>query len=254
MNATGQSPLHPHDAAETEALLSRALGETLERARQSQTPPYLTGGTAVAAYTGVQRPLSLDLDFFVHPEQKEVLEATFGGSFKVFSAKPLFKSDKLVGASGPVDLDFIAQQSIVPDDNQPQQRISLALTPHLQEHSVQKNILGYDVTVIPPEYLLIAKLFAGRGIDLGKYDLKDCESLLAGVEIRHDVLEQALQNLAGGDPALLQLMQARISRALSGIPSSRAVSDIQQLSHRSLTTFYEDHSSLRGRPRHETHR
>lgn len=229
MNVPGQSPLHPHDAAETEALLSRALGETLEKARQSQTPLYLTGGTAVAAYAGVQRPLSLDLDFFVHPEQKEVLEATFGGSFKVFNAKPLFKSDKLVGASGPVDLDFIAQQSIVPDDSQPQQRISLALTPHLQEHSVQKNMLGHEVMVIPPEYLLIAKLFAGRGIDLGKFDLKDCESLLAGVEIRHDVLEQALRDLAGDNQELLALMQSRISKALTSIPDSHAVSDIRKL-------------------------
>lgn len=222
-------PPEHRNATETNALLSHALADTLEKTGAHGIPLYLTGGTAVAAVAGTRRPLSLDLDFFVEPDSTGQLRDLFGGSFTTFDGKPLFKSHKLVGTSGGVDLDFIAEQSIVPDEAQRDQRITLRITPHILQHALQTRYLGSRVTTLPPEYVLIAKLFAGRGTDLGKYDLVDCKSLLDAGVIRSDVLEQAIRDLSQGNPATMELMQRRLSQALSAIPDAKDVHDIQRI-------------------------
>ena len=51
--------------------IKEALVETLQKANQANIDLYLTGGTAAAVYAGENRPLSLDLDFFVHPHAQE---------------------------------------------------------------------------------------------------------------------------------------------------------------------------------------
>ncbi len=237
-NSPSSSPSGHHDAAETDRLLQQALGDTLSKTHSRGIPLFLTGGTAVAAYAGTHRPLSLDLDFFVFPTNIGELEEVFGGFFKTFSAKPLFKSHKLVGRSGSVDLDFITEQHIVPDESHSKDRITLQITPYVLEHAIETEYLGSRVSIMPPEYILIAKLFAGRGIDLGKYDLVDCKNLINSGVVRQDLLRQALMNISNGNPGVINILQTRLSRALAAIPDAKGIFDIQttvaSLTHQTL--------------------
>lgn len=226
-NSLSSSPSSHRNAAETDALLRQALVDTLSKANSRRIPLLLTGGTAVAAYAGTHRPLSLDLDFFVFPDNVRELEEVFGGSFKTFSAKPLFKSHKLVGHSGSVDLDFITEQHIVPDESRLEDRITLRITPRVLEHAIETEYLGSQVRVMPPEYILIAKLFAGRGIDLGKYDLVDCKNLIDSGAIRPHLLQQALVEISNGNSTIVNILQNRLLKALAAIPDAKDISDIQ---------------------------
>lgn len=195
--------------------LKDALAETLAKAKHCGIDLYLTGGTAAAVYGGETRPLSLDLDFFVHPEVKERVQQRFGGTFRFFGEKKLFKSDKLVGqASNGVDLDFIAEQNIVPDETKPEERITLRLGQFAKKKALDREFMGEGVLVMPPEMVVIAKLFAGRGIELGKYDLADSEAVINSGIIRPDFFRRAAEEIAGGDENIIALVQNRLIGAL----------------------------------------
>ncbi len=192
-----------------------ALVETLARAKYTGIDLYLTGGTAAAAYAGETRPLSLDLDFFVEPTSKARVQEVFGGNFRYFGEKKLFKSDKLMGHAGNgVDLDFIAEQNIVPDETKPEEKITLKLGQFAKKKALERDFMGERVLVMPPEMVVIAKLFAGRGIELGKYDLADSEAVIVSGIIRPDFFRRAAEEIAGGDETTIALVQGRLMAAL----------------------------------------
>lgn len=216
--------------------LREALTETLRKADQANIDLYLTGGTAAAVYGGENRPLSLDLDFFVHPHAQERIEQVFGGKFRFFGEKKLFKSNKLVGAaSNGVDLDFIAEQNIVPDESKPEDKITLTLNQFAVKKSCESHFMDENVKVLPPECIVIAKLFAGRGIELNKYDLKDSEAVIGCGIIRPDIFKRAALEIAGTDEKKRQLVFARLQSALTKLTQTNnvkmileAVNEMQQ--------------------------
>lgn len=195
--------------------IKAALAETLGKARAANIDLYLTGGTAAAVYAGETRPLSLDLDFFVHPDAKERIVGVFGGKFEYFSSKKLFKSVKLVGAaSNGVDLDFIAEQNIVPDESRPEDKITLSLNDFARKKACEGEFMGERVMVLPPELIVIAKLFAGRGIDLKKYDLADSQAVIESGMIRNDIMRRAAMEIAGSKREIRELVINRLLTAL----------------------------------------
>ncbi len=207
--------------------IREALRETLAKAYRNYVELYLTGGTAAAVYAGETRPLSLDLDFFVDPGAKEKIAAVFGGEFRYFGEKKLFKSDKLVAAaSNGVDLDFIAEQNIVPDEITPEQKIRLHLSKLAKDKSLERNFMGENVKVLPPEMVVIAKLFAGRGIELNKYDLADSEAIIKNGIMRLDLFKRAALEIAGNDETIRRLVQNRLLTALLKLKPSREVQEL----------------------------
>lgn len=204
--------------------IKEALRETLVRAHNNYIDLYLTGGTAAAVYAGETRPLSLDLDFLVDNDAKEKVLAVFGGEFRYFGEKKLFKSDKLVAkASNGVDLDFIAEQNIVPDETNPDQKITLRLNKLIKDKSCENEFMGEKVKVLPPEMIVIAKLFAGRGIELNKYDLADSEAVIESGIIRSDLFKRIALEIAGNDKQTRLLVQTRIFAALLKINQTAGV-------------------------------
>lgn len=204
-----------------------ALVETLEKARAAHIDLYLTGGTAAAVYAGETRPLSLDLDFFVHPDAKQRIASVFGGKFEYFGSKKLFKSVKLVGAAtNGVDLDFIAEQNIVPDESRPEDRITLSLNEFARKKACEGEFMGERVMVLPPELIVIAKLFAGRGIDLKKYDLADSQAVIESGMIRNDIMRRAAMEIAGSNGTIRELVISRLLTALQKLDQTNSVKGI----------------------------
>lgn len=209
--------------------IKEALRETLAKAHRNYIDLYLTGGTAAAVYAGETRPLSLDLDFFVDPGAKEKIAQVFGGEFRYFGEKKLFKSDKLVGAaSNGVDLDFIAEQNIVPDENSPERKITLRLSKLAKDKSCEADFMGEKVRVLPPEMVVIAKLFAGRGIELNKYDLADSEAVIANGIIRPDLFKRAVLDIAGNDATIRRLVQTRLLTSLLKLKPTPNVTELMK--------------------------
>ncbi len=204
--------------------LKEALMETLKKASDAGIDLYLTGGTAAAVYAGETRPLSLDLDFFVHPDAKEKIQRVFGGSFKYFGEKKLFKSDKLVGkASNGVDLDFIAEQNIVPDETSPEGKITLCLNDFARSKSCENEFMGEKIKVLPPELVVVAKLFAGRGKELGKYDLDDSKAVIESGIIRPEIFKRAVASIVANNENIAPLVYSRLTAGLSKLSSSAKV-------------------------------
>lgn len=160
-----------------------SLEETIDRATNKHNVPlFLTGGVSASllardAWPTEQRPLSRDLDFLVpsDPAVRAALEQEYGGSFKLNTGKAIFKSDKLQShARNGVELDFIASSNIVHDDAS----IAVTVSPLAQNHAQREEFLGTEVSTLPSELVVIQKIFAGRGLDLGKFDLLDAESII----------------------------------------------------------------------------
>lgn len=209
--------------ADINEALQSALEETLTKA--NGLPLFLTGGTAAALYSGrTVRPLSFDLDFMLSqdPRVQSEIESRFGVSFERFTQKKTFKSMKAVGKSGNAcDLDFILDQEVMPLDEVPSMVLKLSLDPELMERAQTHEFEGVSVQVAPPEYIALAKLFAGRGLDIGKFDLVDAAAMFNNFEVNRfdpNFLLYCLDKfLVATEPAQHANVKARIAHSLSQI-------------------------------------
>jgi len=179
--------------------------------------PVLKGGLAVAAYllnatskdypmtiddekkacltfsaaptAHIDRIVSPDIDWTMIPSSRnissyqEVLSDINGSpvEFKRASNKAVFNSDKASGEifidGDGIELDAIAISRVKPD----KQNFTFEFKyDSLIHHQHRELILpsGRTVQVVPPEFLIMEKLCAGRGEELGKLDLFDSASLL----------------------------------------------------------------------------
>jgi hypothetical protein len=222
---------HPSIIPETPGnlIIREALVETLAKAKGAYIQLYLTGGTAAAVYAGETRPLSPDLDFLVEPDAKEKIQHVFGGEFRRFDEKKLFKSHKMVAKSGnDVQLDFIAEQNIVPDESRPQEKISLHLSAFTKKKSCEKDFMNERVMVLPPEFVVIAKLFAGRGPELGKYDLADSGAVIESGIIRPDIFKKAFTEITGKNEPIRKLAVERLLKSLGGLAQTAKVMELAE--------------------------
>ncbi|HVW66306.1 MAG TPA: hypothetical protein VHA78_01085 [Candidatus Peribacteraceae bacterium] len=205
--------------------LRDALGDSLRTCEElGVRQPLLMGGVGAAVLVGKDwpedRPLSRDLDYLVphDPVMQQSLERHFGGEFKANTAKPVFKSHKLqgIGTHG-IDLDFISQSNIIFDDAS----LSLEHSPLVTNHAVRASLLGVQVDVLPPELIVLQKLFAGRGRDLGKFDLTDATCLLQAGIIDPDLFDRYLATFGsptGQKADVPQAMRDRLDVSLSQLP------------------------------------
>ncbi len=212
--------------------LADALSETIERTQRIGVPLFLTGGVAASLISRDQwseesRPLSRDLDFLIpnDPAIRACLEEEYGGAFKIHSGKAVFKSDKLqsIASLNGVELDFIACSNIV----HPDATLSVTVTQTAVEHAGQENLFGVDVMTLPPALVAIQKLFAGRGADIGKFDLLDARSIIESGRVEPELLGLLIEELT--TEATRMSVYARLESALAKLPPSSHLSPVYQV-------------------------
>lgn len=216
------SPLHRD--------IEDALKETLAKADDHGIPLYLMGGISASllareAWPGATRPLSRDLDFLVpdSPDVIATLEKTYGGRFIRNTKKAVFQSYKLQSkAANGVELDFIAESNVVHPDT----CFSMHLGELAKTHASTERFLGTEVRTLPPEMVVLQKLAAGRGTDLGKFDLTDAEAILASGRVNTDLASQIVQEyvLSAEWPGL----QSRLLSSLNRLAPTPGVRGLQE--------------------------
>jgi len=210
-----ESPLHLE--------IKDSMVETLGRASQRNVPLFLTGGISASLLSHEQwptevRPLSKDLDFLVAGDDatRAALEAEFDSKFKLNTGKAIFKSDKLQShATNGVELDFIASSNIVHEDAS----LAVTLSPLALAHAQKEAFLGVEVSTLPAELIAIQKLFAGRGADLGKFDLLDAESMIRSGCISPDMFRLFLHDLTTEGTHRLAVA-ARLTKSIGRLSSN----------------------------------
>jgi hypothetical protein len=162
----------------------------------------LTGGSAAFLY-GSDRPFSDDIDFMIpektikqfekaHPirfearkhrwamhENKELikkLESHFQIHFAYRKNKPVFHSLAASITVEGISYDVVAKSVIEPFGAGHQ--FNLSLTPEVMKKRRTFKRGAHRIVCIPKEWLVLTKLLAGRGKELGKYDLYDVEKIL----------------------------------------------------------------------------
>lgn len=213
------------DAIPLHLELRDALRDTHDRLAGRGVELYLMGGVAASllahdAWPARERPLSRDLDFLVPGDDatRGIIEEEYGGAFRVHAGKAVFKSYKLqTSAPNGVELDFIASSNIVHDDG----GLSSTVTPTVCRLAQREELLGVPVLTLPPALVALQKLYAGRGRDLGKYDLCDAQALLRSGCVDPDLFALFLREAF---PAGLQsLAAARMRSALLQLQPSPEV-------------------------------
>lgn len=161
----------------------------------SSDSPCSAGSVGSSPESEAARLVSPDIDFMLGPEDvsggetivsiMEQLRGHVDGSSPVevvtYSDKDIFKSDKascemaLPGSS--VDLDFIATSRVNPKGSP----WTFAYRPTRLDVFMARTWTSADgstsVGVLPPEVLALEKFLAGRGPELGKFDLWDASAL-----------------------------------------------------------------------------
>ncbi|MBU1017412.1 hypothetical protein KKA33_00085 [Patescibacteria group bacterium] len=130
----------------------------------------LTGGSAAFLY-GSDRPFSKDIDFelpkTVIPEIENILKVRFDYHRK----KTVFHSLKATFTEGNEAYDLIAESVIQPAGHP--ESYMVYLTDGILKKRKILHVNGQTLYLIPKELLVLIKLLAGRGEELGKYDLYD---------------------------------------------------------------------------------
>ena len=135
----------------------------------------LCGGAAAYLY-GSRRPFSNDIDFLVDPSVIPDLQEAFKITFERFSKKPIFHSTKAPFEIEGVSVDFISESVIQPENIGAEFRF--IESPFVQETKKKFTLEGVSIYCISSELLVLMKLLAGRGAEVGKYDLEDIYHVL----------------------------------------------------------------------------
>ena len=135
----------------------------------------LTGGSAAFLY-GSDRPFSDDIDFVVSYEKWKEIGKAVGVSFVYRTKKPIFHSLAASVLIGKTSFDLMAETVIQPVANG--KSYAFRSTPWIRRKKVIFHIGNHTIACIPKEVLVTKKLLAGRGVEVGKYDLYDVRAIL----------------------------------------------------------------------------
>jgi len=185
------------------AYLSEASKETAAHplTLNSERESRLTYTSAPLA--NIDRPVSPDIDWTMLPSEKNV--ATYESiltalsnspvQFRDFNEKAVFKSHKASGAvdiaGEKIELDAISISRVQPTN---QNFVFEFKYDSLIHHQHRELTLpsGRTAHLVAPEFLIVEKLCAGRGEELGKLDLSDAASLLITQPVDANLIQRMI--------------------------------------------------------------
>jgi len=162
--------------SETEKLISQKAAKFLSSLPvKIRKTLLLTGGGAAFLY-GSDRPFSNDIDFMVPKESIPTIEKVLKATFEYRRKKPVFHSLVCSAETDGTSFDLVAESIIQPDPKGPE--YAFRLNQPIIKKSVVFKIGQKSIACVPKELLVAIKLMAGRGRELGKYDLYDLSRIL----------------------------------------------------------------------------
>jgi hypothetical protein len=177
----------------------------LPACQRHNVDPVILGGLAVGLYLGESRPVSLDIDFIApqRPDLEERMVALISEitgepcvaqdawEKKVYHVRGLHGVVKSVGYGDDCELDALISTRIQPNDKGFCYEFPFDQSDFFLRRSVSLPS-GEKVYLMPPEHIVIGKLTAGRGPELGKYDLFDAAGLMAKMSMDPSVIRKLL--------------------------------------------------------------
>jgi len=186
--------------------ISEKTQKVFEKIPESLKPSILlTGGSAAYLY-GSDRPFSDDIDFIIEKSIIRELEKALGLKFEYFTKKPIFHSLKAVADIDGISYDFVAESIIQPQDIEKQ--FTIILNDLVFERKKEFDLNGFKISCIPKELLVLMKLLAGRGEELGKYDLVDAYEIISkNPDFNFDYMKKLISVFCGSAEALKVLIK-----------------------------------------------
>jgi hypothetical protein len=135
----------------------------------------LTGGSAAFLY-GSDRPFSNDIDMVVSFDRIKAIEKAIGVTFAYRKKKPVFHSLAASIEIGKTSFDLMGETVIQPDVKG--KAFAFRSTPEMRRKKVIFHFGKNAIACLPKEMLVAKKLLAGRGEEVGKYDLYDAKAIL----------------------------------------------------------------------------
>ncbi len=201
----------------TEIFIQAALRETVTKA--SGLKLVLTGGVAVAFYTGTIRPLSMEADILILPNEKQEWEKRFNIKFKTNKAGKGFQSQNIdYQTTEKTNVNIILKQLISPDPKKvSKMKVEMAIDDFLMAKTQKKFQWGIWMYVLPPEMLVFLKLLAARNEEEKKYDLLDCEKLMKKEKINDIFFMECVKHFTSQDKRLYTSVCVRLRDSLKKI-------------------------------------
>ena len=185
-----------------------------ESGRLDESALIVKAGLAAALYLGEKgRPVSPDIDYTLveSPQSKllmEMLMERAAGAVPAWTdgkEKAVYHCDGLKGSGRADDGSLVELDAILTTRVQPDAAGFCFVITHDEQDLFHRRTvetpLGYRFGLVPPEQLCIEKLLAGRGPEIGKFDLFDASGLLSQYEMNPSIIKKMVE-MQKFDPVL----------------------------------------------------
>ena len=181
----------------------------------------LTGGSAAFLY-GSDRPFSNDIDMVVSFDKVKEIEKAIGVTFAYRKKKPVFHSLAASIEIGKTSFDLMGETVIQP--NEKGKAFAFRSTLEIRKKKVVFHFGKNAIACLPKEMLVAKKLLAGRGKEVGKYDLYDVKAILEkNKDFDYDFFKKIIRTFCKPLRSSVPILIQNTKKIQSDYPESKAI-------------------------------